>query len=40
MFKASPATVQAMYAPEFVAYSAGNVVTIEAPAAAPAPPVK
>lgn len=30
-FRAHPAELQAMYAPEFVAYSAGEVVTIAAP---------
>ena len=34
-FKAAPATVQPMYAPEFAAYSAGSVITVQ-PAAAPA----
>ena len=28
-FKAAPATLQSMYAPEFAAYSAGHVLTIE-----------
>jgi hypothetical protein len=28
-FKAAPATLQSMYAPEFAAYSAGQVITIE-----------
>jgi uncharacterized protein YfaS (alpha-2-macroglobulin family) len=27
-FKAAPATIQPMYAPEFAAYSSGEVVTI------------
>ena len=29
-FKVAPATVQSMYAPEFTAYSAGDLVEIEA----------
>jgi alpha-2-macroglobulin len=35
-FRVGPATVQSMYAPEFAAYSAGNVLTV-GPAAPPAP---
>jgi len=33
-FRVGPATVQSMYAPEFTAYSAGNVVRVQAAAAA------
>ena len=29
-FKAAPATLQSMYAPEFTAYSAGHVVPVAA----------
>ena len=28
-FRVGPATVQSMYAPEFTAYSAGNVMTVK-----------
>jgi uncharacterized protein YfaS (alpha-2-macroglobulin family) len=27
-FKAAPATLQSMYAPEFAAYSSGTVITV------------